>query len=44
MNLEKCVRVIDKTESLIDIIFEHLESENCDHCKKLVKESFDKWK
>ena len=34
-------KVIDKAELLIDTICKHLSTGNCDHCKKLVKESFD---
>lgn len=36
------IKVIDKAELLIDTIFRHLRIDNCDHCKKLIKESFDK--
>jgi len=44
MNLENSINVIDKTEAIVDIIFNHLTNENCEHCKRLLKESFDKWK
>jgi len=41
MNSDK---VMDKAEGIFDAILKHLNESNCDHCKKLVKESFEKWK
>jgi hypothetical protein len=38
------ISVIDKAEQLIDTICKHLSIENCDHCKRLLKESFEEWK
>jgi len=42
--IDNPTKVIDKAELLIDTICRHLSIEDCDHCKKLIKESFDKWK
>ena len=36
------INVIYKAELLIDTICKHLSIENCDHCKRLLKESFEK--
>jgi len=44
MTGDNSIKVIDKAELLIDTICKHLSIENCDHCKKLIKESFEKWK
>ena len=38
LNSEK---IMDKAEMIFDSIIRHLSLENCDHCKKLIKESFD---
>lgn len=44
MTLNSSIKVIDKAELLIDTICKHLSFENCDHCKRLLKESFENWK
>jgi len=44
LNKDNSIKVIDKTELLIDTIWKHMSIENCEHCKKLLMESFDKWK
>jgi len=41
MNSDK---IMDKIENIFDSIIKHVGESNCDHCKRLIKESFDKWK
>lgn len=35
------LEAIERSQKIVDVILEHLDNENCEHCKKLLSEVFD---